>query len=194
MVPTNRQSLRVVVQHIGESSCGRSSYRLIGYSDAKTFEPVEFESPDDLLKILKAALPDFDAASFPKGGQPVTSILFADDVELSEAQLAVLGYSAESSNRSWYNYFSVALWNSGVWWSGSHSIQSSPNNSTGCGVRIVPFPQRRSSAEQYLSQPQQIRSGCFGLSAVFGLFTVPSTVLQEPPLALELTQRGNVLG
>src|SRR5215469_8939622 len=50
----------------------------------------------------------------------------------------------------------------------SHCIQSSPNSSTGCCVRTVPFPQRRSSAEQYLSQPQQIRSGCLGLSASFG--------------------------
>src|SRR5215469_7016777 len=50
----------------------------------------------------------------------------------------------------------------------SHCTQSSPNSSTGCWVRTVPFPQRRSSAEQYLSQPQQIRSGCLGLSASFG--------------------------
>src|SRR5579864_4854818 len=49
----------------------------------------------------------------------------------------------------------------------SHLNQSSPKSSTGCCVRIVPFPQRRSSAEQYLSHPQQIRSGCFGLSATF---------------------------
>ena len=40
--------------------------------------------------------------------------------------------------------------------------------STGCGVRIVPLPQRRSAAEQYLSHPQQILSGCFGLSARLG--------------------------
>jgi len=33
---------------------------------------------------------------------------------------------------------------------------------------MVPFPQRRSSAEQYLSHPQQIRPGCLGFSAKFG--------------------------
>jgi hypothetical protein len=82
---------------------------------------------------------------------------------------------------------------SGALGSSSHAVQSSPNSSTGCGVRIVPFPQRRSWAEQYLSQPQQIRSGCFGLSAIFGISIVPSTVLQEPPLTLQLAQRGNVL-
>ena len=56
--------------------------------------------------------------------------------------------------------------------SSSHCSQSSPNSSTGCCVRIVPLPQRRSSAAQYLSHPQQIRSGCFGLSAIFGFVTV----------------------
>jgi hypothetical protein len=54
----------------------------------------------------------------------------------------------------------------------SHLSQSSPKSSIGCCVRIVPFPQRRSSAEQYLSHPQQIRSGCLGLTAIFGFVTV----------------------
>ena len=44
------------------------------------------------------------------------------------------------------------------------SNQSSPNNSTGCCVRSEPLPQFRESTEQYLSQPQQIRSGCFGFN------------------------------
>ena len=43
-----------------------------------------------------------------------------------------------------------------------HSNQSSPKSSTGCSARIVPFPERRSSAGQYLSHPQQMRSGCLG--------------------------------
>ena len=32
----------------------------------------------------------------------------------------------------------------------------------GCCVRSLPLPQRKSSAPQYLSQPQQMRSGCAG--------------------------------
>ena len=39
---------------------------------------------------------------------------------------------------------------------------SGPSNSHGCWMRSQPFPHCRSSAEQYLSQPQQIRSGCLG--------------------------------
>ena len=43
--------------------------------------------------------------------------------------------------------------------------QSSPKSSAGCGVRIEPLPHPRSAALQWRSQPQQIRSGCFGCSS-----------------------------
>ncbi len=33
---------------------------------------------------------------------------------------------------------------------------------------MVPLPQRMSSTGQYLSQPQQIRSGCFGRNGSLG--------------------------
>ena len=45
-----------------------------------------------------------------------------------------------------------------------HSFQPSPNSSTGCWVRSEPLPQAMASGEQYLSQPQQMRSGFFGLT------------------------------
>ena len=48
------------------------------------------------------------------------------------------------------------------------SAQSSPKSSAGCGVRMVPLPQRRSLAGQYLSHPQQMRSGFLGRSAILG--------------------------
>jgi hypothetical protein len=44
----------------------------------------------------------------------------------------------------------------------TQEYHSSPNSSQGCGVRMVPLPHARSSAGQYLSQPQQTRSGFFG--------------------------------
>ncbi len=46
--------------------------------------------------------------------------------------------------------------------------QSCPNSSAGCGARMVPLPQRMSSAGQNLSHPQQILSGCLGWSGSFG--------------------------
>src|SRR5215472_7192074 len=79
------------------------------------------------------------------------------------------------------------------WPLSSHSSQSSPNSSTGCWVRIVPFPQRRSSAEQYLSHPQQIRSGCFGFSASFGFDMAILVVLQKSSFTSQRS-KGGVLG
>jgi hypothetical protein len=90
-MPANCQSLRLVVQQVWESSSGRSSYRLIGYSDEHTYRPVDFDSLDDLLKAFKAALPAFDVSRVPREKQPVSSILFADVIELSEKQRSVLG-------------------------------------------------------------------------------------------------------
>ena len=91
MLPADQHSLRLVVQHVCENSSGRSSYRLVGYSDDQNYRPVEFESLDELLKVLKAAMPGFDASSFSKERPPVSSILFADLMELSAAQLSALG-------------------------------------------------------------------------------------------------------
>ena len=91
MLAADRHSLRLVVQHVWENASGRSSYRLIAYSNDHTYPPVQFESVDDLLKVLKAALPELDASSFPRERRPVTSILFADELELSTAQLSILG-------------------------------------------------------------------------------------------------------
>jgi hypothetical protein len=56
-MPANCESLRLVVQHVRESSSGRSSYRLIGYSDEHTYQAANFDSFDDLLKRFNEASP-----------------------------------------------------------------------------------------------------------------------------------------
>lgn len=90
-MPTDCQSMRLVVQHVWESSSGRSSYRLVGYSDEHTYRPVDFDSLDDLLKVFKTALPTFDVSSFPQAREGASSILFAEVIELSEKQRSILG-------------------------------------------------------------------------------------------------------
>jgi len=92
----------------------------------------------------------------------------------SPATTEVLGFGQEDSRvrpQMSSSIFTICV--SGSDSLNSHCIQSSPNNSTGCCVRIVPLPQRRSSAEQYFWHPQQIRSGCLGLSG--DLAFIPST-------------------
>ena len=48
----------------------------------------------------------------------------------------------------------------------TNSIQSGPKVSIGCGARSLPLPQRKSFAAQYLSHPQQMRSGCAGRAGI----------------------------
>ena len=45
------------------------------------------------MKVLKTALPEFDTSSLSEGiHPPLTSVIFADVVELSEDQLSILGF------------------------------------------------------------------------------------------------------
>ncbi len=90
-MPANCESLRLVVQHVRESSSGGSSYRLIGYGDEHTYQAVNFDSLDDLLKRFNEAFPGFDVSRFSEGRQSGSSILFAELLELSEAQRSKLG-------------------------------------------------------------------------------------------------------
>ena len=87
----NFESLRLIVQYVQESSSVRSCYRLIGYSDANTYQPVNFDSLDDLLKVLKEALTDVDVNRFSEAKQSGSSILFVEVFELSQAQRSILG-------------------------------------------------------------------------------------------------------
>jgi hypothetical protein len=90
--PEDPESIRLVIQRIGEASSRRSSYRLIGYSNRRTYQPVGFRSLDERLKALKAGLPELDTSRVQKEGRAVPSILFSDVVELSQEQLSILGF------------------------------------------------------------------------------------------------------
>jgi hypothetical protein len=83
------------VQYVRESPSVRPSYRLIGYSDEHTYQPANFDSLDDLWKLLKQALTDanvdVDVNRFSEATQSGSSILFAEVLEISEAQRLKLG-------------------------------------------------------------------------------------------------------
>src|SRR5688572_15397706 len=55
--------------------------------------------------------------------------------------------------------------------------QSSPIISAGCIVLSEPLPHARELAGQYLSQPQQMRSGCLGLIGKFLAMSIPGLPL-----------------
>jgi hypothetical protein len=90
---SDRHSLRLVIQRVRDDVARGSSYRIIAYSDERTYRASQFDSLHLLLKSLKVALPDFDASviSSESATPPESSILFADVVELTDAQLALIG-------------------------------------------------------------------------------------------------------
>ena len=93
MSSPNTHSLRIVVQHVREHQ--RSVYRLIAYGgEAGDYisRSTEFESLDHLVKALRSAKPDFDAKALSiRKDAPETYIAFAEQMELNDSQLSLLG-------------------------------------------------------------------------------------------------------
>ena len=95
------------------------------------------------------------------------------------------GQAGFAGSPCFYNFCSAAL--PGRPGSGSipqATYQSSPWYSTGCCVRPEPLPQASASVAQYLSHPQQIRSGCFGFKGK-GFAIAPTSTSWLPPCATE---------
>lgn len=86
----NLHRVRMVIQQIGGFEV---AYRAVVYGDGERPRHVDFKNGQVLLQALHAALPDFDTSSLSLGplreGQG--SIVFADEVELSDQQLGLLG-------------------------------------------------------------------------------------------------------
>ncbi len=92
-------SVRLVIQHVCEHMGQGSFYRLVAYSDHQNYQPSQFDSLDHLLKMLDAALPEFDASTFSQKRETLeTSIVFAGEMELSDKQLSLLGLKDRPTN------------------------------------------------------------------------------------------------
>lgn len=69
MSPPDRISLRLAVQRICENSSRNPYYRLVAYSSDQNYRPLQFETIDQVLKALKAVLPEIDANLFYQGSR-----------------------------------------------------------------------------------------------------------------------------
>jgi len=83
--------LRLVIQRVEEGFPPRSTYRLLAYPapSGVSLRPAKFQWREEVVNCLQAALPDFDPSRLGTGLQ--TQIVFAEDIELNEAQLLALG-------------------------------------------------------------------------------------------------------
>jgi hypothetical protein len=91
MSSPDRHPIRLVVQLVLEGSPPQSRYRVVAYPAPKgvKLRPAIFSSRERLLQELKTVLPDFDPKLLASGDKP--QVLFAADMELTIAQLSLLG-------------------------------------------------------------------------------------------------------
>jgi len=83
--------LRLVIQRVEEGYPPRSTYRLLAHPapSGVSLRLAKFHSREEVINCLQAALPEFDPSRLGTGLQ--TQIVFAEDIELNEAQLLALG-------------------------------------------------------------------------------------------------------
>ena len=88
-----RYSIRIVIQRVVEP--GKKTYRVVAYGGRQALGHSDFHSLEHLLDVLHSAVPGFDATQFAAANSPdeISSIIFADEVELDDSQLATLGVS-----------------------------------------------------------------------------------------------------
>jgi hypothetical protein len=88
MPEPRRYALRIVVQQLGEPE----RYRLIAYSDAAVYRPLEFTSRAAIVSALRHLVADADENLLPAPEEAVRSrIVYTADVEVAELQLRDAG-------------------------------------------------------------------------------------------------------
>ena len=86
MPPSAGNPVRLVVQWVSGKGC----YRVIVYPEPPGLRtPLTLSSRAELLQRLSAALPDFDESQL-RAGNSATQIVFAETLQLSDAQLEKL--------------------------------------------------------------------------------------------------------
>lgn len=91
--------LRLLIQQV-QTNSGKS-WRLIAYGDGDRHSAPEFKTLEAVLALLRRDLPELDLSNtaVPADG-PGSSIIFAADVRLTEAQRTALGLISVSGGKS----------------------------------------------------------------------------------------------
>jgi hypothetical protein len=84
--------IRLVIQEIHDADARAAAFRVLAYPRRPGMreEPAEFSSREELLTRLRKAIPGIDARSLASSDS-WTQIIFAQDLELTDEQLALLG-------------------------------------------------------------------------------------------------------
>lgn len=91
----DRSNLRVVVQHVqGDLD---SPWHLVAYGNSRAFRPRRFRTIEDLMAVIRSAVPEFDPSHLAmQGASRESYIAWTGDMALNESQLSALGLSSEA--------------------------------------------------------------------------------------------------
>lgn len=85
----DRHSFRIVIQRIGFA--GSTRYRILAYGESRHSAYGDFPTAERLLEAVRTAIPGFDEGRLALGDATEGSIMFAEDMDLDETQLRILG-------------------------------------------------------------------------------------------------------
>lgn len=83
---------RLVIQYVGDQDSSHGHYVALVYPGPKNspFQSARIPTREELMRRLRVAIPGFNEELLPKK-EDGTQIVFADSMELSDAQLSGLG-------------------------------------------------------------------------------------------------------
>jgi hypothetical protein len=91
-------SLRLVIQHLGTEPGRQSTFRLLVYGDRQVSR--DFKSLDQLIDVLRSAGLPVDITAFSPPTEETSSILLSQSLELTDAELALLGLKVKVDTSS----------------------------------------------------------------------------------------------
>lgn len=92
-------NLRIVVQYVPGNT--DSPWHLVAYGNGRAFQPRRFRSVEDLLTVIRSAMPDFDPSLLAvKSAETGSHIVWAGDIAMSDSQLLALGLEGEIGPKS----------------------------------------------------------------------------------------------
>ena len=99
MPASGSDSIRLVIQRVSGAAPGSVSYRMIAYPDRQglRFKPAHLASRTEILARLAEAIPGFDQQQV-RADSDATQVIFAVNLDLTDAQLMKLGVAEKSSD------------------------------------------------------------------------------------------------
>ena len=93
------RSIKIIVQRLPKGDSSAPSFKLMAYDvdTTKVYEPMQFRSAEELLKAMSPVTGQLVEALTSVPDRPGATIVFDQLLQISEAQLSVLGLKGRHS-------------------------------------------------------------------------------------------------